>query len=366
MLEDTKYWVAWNQVPGIGRVRLGFLRERFGSLREAWSATSGALLAAGLDSRSVAAFSSLRTEISPDGELEKMEKAGVQAITLEDPAYPDRLKEIYDPPAVLYVLGNLLPDDAWSITVVGTRTLTAYGREVCARLVRDLARNRVTIVSGLARGIDAVAHQTALDSGARTLAVMACGLDMVYPPGHASLARRIAENGAVMSDYPIGTRPRSEYFPRRNRILAGLTLGTLVIEAGEQSGALITAKFANDEGREVMAVPGSILSPQSKGSNRLVQDGAKAVLDVEDILEEDNVRPPVQRQLEMPGLADLSPEEALLMKHLSAEPLHVDDLRRAAGLTIAEVTSTLAVMELKGLARQAGAMSYVASVGPAA
>ena len=298
----------------------------------------------------------------------------MQAITLEDPEYPERLRQIYDPPAVLYVQGNILPEDAWSITVVGTRAPTAYGREVCARLVTDLARNKITIVSGLARGVDAVAHQTSLDCGARTFAVQACGLDTVYPAVHAGLARNIAQHGAVMSDYPLGTKPRAEYFPRRNRILAGLSLGTLVIEAGEKSGALITAKFANDEGREVMAVPGSILSPQARGCNRLIQDGAKAVLDVEDILEEVNVRATIQQQpsqyqtssqqqMGLPGLAEVSGDEALVLKHLSPEPTHVDELRRSIGLSIATVSSTLAVLELKGLAKQVGAMNYILATG---
>ena len=391
MLKDTKYWVAWNLVPGIGRVRLGLLKEHFGSLEAAWAAPSSELRAAGLEAKAIAAFAAMRPKTSPDAEMERLHKSGVEPLSLEDPTYPERLREIYDPPAVLYVQGTIVPEDAWSITVVGTRTPSAYGREVAARLVKDLALNRVTVVSGLARGIDAVAHQTVLDCGARTIAVQACGLDIVYPPAHTNMARRIAETGAVMSDYPLGTKPRAEYFPRRNRILAGLSLGTLVIEAGEKSGALITAKFANDEGREVMAVPGSILSPQARGCNRLIQDGAKAVLDVQDILEEVNVRAPASRQvvqrqptqsqMPLPGLAQatganpngspsavnstpvsappLSQEEALLLQHLSSEPAHVDAIRRSAGLSIAAVSSTLAVLELKGLAKQVGAMNYI-------
>ena len=318
-LEDSKYWVAWNLVPGIGRVRLTFLKERFGTLAQAWGASISDLKAAGLDARSVSAFATMRDHISPEAEMEKMRLANVQAITPEDPTYPDRLKEIYDPPAVLYVRGSILPEDAWSITVVGTRRPSAYGREVTARLVKDLSRNKIAVVSGLARGIDAVAHQTALDSGARTVAVQACGLDMVYPAAHTGLARRISESGAV-----------------------------------------ITAKFAAEEGREVMAVPGSILSPQAKGCNRLIQDGAKAVLDVEDILEEVNVHAaPKQRQMELPGLVQVSGEEALILKHLSSEPAHVDAVRRSAGLPISVVSSTLAMLELKGLARQVGGMSYI-------
>lgn len=278
MLEDTKFWVAWNLVPGIGRVRLGVLREHFGSLGAARGASSPELRASGLDARSLAAFAAMRPWASPDAEMERMRRASVQALTLEDPEYPERLRQIYDPSAVLYVKGTILPEDAWSITVVGTRIPTAYGREVCARLVKDLARNKITIVSGLARGIDAVAHHTSWDCGARTLAVQGCGLDTVYPAVRTGLASHIAEHGAVMSDYPLGTKPRAEYFPRRNRILAGLSLGTLVIEAEEKSGALITAKFANDEGREVMAMPGSILSPQARAATVLYRMAARPCL----------------------------------------------------------------------------------------
>lgn len=358
MVQDTKHWVAFNRIPGIGRVRFGLLEQYFGSLGEAWAASSGGLRAAGLDSRTVGAIEAMRPSISPDAEMEALARAGVGAITIRDAAYPSRLKEIFDPPPVLYVKGSLIPEDEWSVTVVGTRTPTAYGREIAARLSRDLARNSITVMSGLARGIDAVAHQATMEAGGRTVGVQACGLDMVYPPGHANLARQMVGRGAVISDYPLGTRPRAEFFPRRNRILAGLTLGTLVVEAGEKSGALITASFAAEEGREVMAVPGSILSPFSRGANRLIQDGAKAILDVGDILEELNLRVPA-RQMELPGIAPVSNEETALLKIITQEPLHIDDIRRSAGLPIAAVSSTLAVLELKGLVKQVGPMNYI-------
>ena len=264
---------------------------------------------------------------------------------------------------------------------MGTCGPSLYGRELRARLVHALMQNKVIVISGLARCIDAVAHQVALGFGARTLAVQACGLDMTYPAAHADMSRKIAETGAVMSDYFLGTKPRAEYLPRRNRILDGLSLGTLVIEAGEKSGALITATFANDEGREVMAVPGKILSPQARGRSRLIRGGAKTVLDVQDILEEVHVKAPVQRQMGLPGLispvtADpaakpaqaarlpaLPGDEALALEHLSAEPVHVDELRLIIGLAIAAVSSTLAILELKGLAKQVGAMNYALALG---
>ena len=358
MDEDLKYWVAFHRIPGIGRVRFGLLEGRFGSLQEAWRASLGEVQAAGLDSRTTAAIGAGRQAISPDAEMERLQKARVQPITLHDPAYPPRLKEIFDPPPILYVRGDLTPEDEWSVTVVGTRSPTAYGREVAQRLAGDLARSRITVVSGLARGIDSVAHQAALDAEGRTIAVEACGLDLVYPPSHASLARRIIERGARVSDYPLGTRPRAEYFPRRNRILAGLTLGTLVVEAGEKSGALITARLAADEGREVMAVPGSILSPLSRGVNRLIQDGAKTVLEVTDILEELNLQVTAQ-QMELPEPTPVDDTESAVLRHITPEPTHIDVIRRNAGMPIDAVSGTLALLELKGLIRQVSPMSYV-------
>ena len=361
MTDDLKYWVAFNLIPGIGRVRFGLLEGRFGSMEEAWKASGGALRAAGLDSRSLGAIETARPGISPDAEMERLQKARVHAIAIHDPAYPALLKETFDPPPLLYVKGALTAEDDWAVTVVGTRAPTAYGREVTQRLAGDLGRSRITVVSGLARGIDSVAHSAALDSGGRTIAVQACGLDMVYPAAHLPLARRILECGALISDYPLGTKPRSEYFPRRNRILAGLTAGTLVVEAGERSGALITARFAADEGREVMCVPGSILSPASRGVNRWIQEGAKAVLDVTDILEELNLRVTAQpaQQIEQPGMTPVDDTESAILRHITSEPTHVDVIRHTVGLSIAEVSSALTTLELKGLMRQAGPMNYV-------
>ncbi|MBI3743828.1 MAG: DNA-protecting protein DprA [Chloroflexi bacterium] len=363
MHADTKYAVALHKVPGFGRVRFGLLEQRFGSLEDAWHARDTALRSSGLDAKALEALLQARPRISPDAEIERLEHFQTQALTIHDDGYPKCLKEIYDPPPVLYIRGSLIPDE-WYVTIVGTRGITAYGREVAIRLASDLARSKVTVASGLARGVDAVAHQAALDVGGRTIAVQACGLDMVYPPSHASLARRIVEQGALVSDYPLGTKPRPEFFPRRNRILAGLALGTLVIEAPESSGALITAKFALEENREVFAVPGSILSPASVGTNRLIQAGAKAVLVVADILEELNLQAtttstPAQ-QLPL-GLAPAAADgpESVLLQHLSLEPLHIDEVRRVAGLPMSEVSSVLALLELKGLIRQTSPLTYV-------
>jgi DNA processing protein len=233
---------------------------------------------------------------------------------------------------------------------------------VTQELASELARRGVTIVSGLARGVDAEAHRAALEVGGRTLAIFACGLDIVYPSEHARLAQQIMSQGALLSDYPLGTRPKAEHFPRRNRIMSGLSLGTLIIEAGETSGALITARLALEQNREVFAVPGSILSPASQGTNRLIQDGAKLVRSYTDVLEELNLTARVQpqpEQLEMKELLPVDDTEAALLKRLSAQPTHIDEVCRESGLPISVVSSTMALLEIKGLVRQVGAMNYV-------
>jgi len=279
-------------------------------------------------------------------------------LTWKDEGYPSRLKQIYDLPPVLYVRGSLTPQDEWCLAVVGTRRPTYYGREVAEQIPADLARNGITIVSGLARGIDAIAHRAALDAGGRSISVFGCGLDIVYPRDHLKLAREIMEQGALLSEFPLGTPPRAENFPRRNRIMSGISLGVLVVEAGEGSGALITAGLALEQNREVFAVPGSVLSPQSRGANRLIQEGAKLVLGCYDILEELNLSMAAQ-QLEMKEILPATDTESLLLNCLSPEPTHIDEVGRKCGLPISLVSSTLAMMELKGAVKQVGGMNYI-------
>ncbi|MFC1989078.1 DNA-processing protein DprA [Chloroflexota bacterium] len=355
--ENIKYWVGFSLIPGIGHVRFTQLERCFGNLKDAWHATPAELKSSGLDNSAVRSITSWRPKVSLDAEMEKLERYGVQALTWHDPNYPTRLKEIYDYPSVLYIRGSLLPEDEWCLAVVGTRRATVYGRQVTEEIVTDLAKSKITIVSGLARGIDSVAHHSALEAGGRSLAVFACGLDTVYPAENATLARRIMQQGALISEYPLGTKPRAENFPRRNRIMSGLSLGVLVVEAGETSGAVITANMALEQNREVFAIPGSILSPSSRGTNHLIQEGAKLVRDYTDILEELNLMA-VARQIEMKEIIPASDTEALLLKQLGAEPIHIDKVCRSSGLPVSEVSSTLAMMELKGLVKQMGAMNY--------
>ncbi|MDO8532324.1 MAG: DNA-processing protein DprA [Dehalococcoidia bacterium] len=360
MNTDLPYWIAFSRIPGIGRARYVLMEGGFRSLADAWRASAAELRACGMDERSVEAIVAVRPGISPDAEMERLARSDVKALTWHDAAYPARLKEIYDPPPVLYVRGELTSADEWAISVVGTRRATAYGREVAERLAGDLARNGITVVSGLARGIDHVAHRAALEAGGRTIAVQACGLDMVYPAEHLGLAQQIAGQGALISDYPLGTRPRPEFFPRRNRIMSGVSLGVLVVEAPEGSGALITTSLAMEQNREVFAVPGSVLTPSSKGPHRLIQDGAKLVTSVEDILEELNLQASTRPvQMEMRELLPANDDEAELLRILGAGPAHIDDIVRQARRPTASVSSVLAMMEIKGLVKQLGGMNYV-------
>jgi DNA processing protein len=358
---DIKYWVGFNNIPGIGRVRLGQLQSYFGNLELAWHASPGDMKKAGLDSAGLRSISQWRDKISPDAEMEKLERRHVQVLNCNDAEYPHRLKEIYDYPPVLYIKGSILPEDDWCLAVVGTRRATIYGKQVTEEIVTDLARSKITIVSGLAKGIDTIAHRSALKACGRTLAVFASGLDIIYPAENESLAGDIIEHGAIISEYPLGARPRAENFPRRNRILSGLSLGVLVTEADEDSGAIITARDALEQDREVFALPGSVLSPASRGTNRLIQMGeAKLVRTHTDILEELNLTA-VARQIEMREILPETETESILIGHLGAEPCHIDEVCQKSGLPAAAVSSTLAMLELKGMVKQVGTMNYVLS-----
>ena len=355
--DELKYWVGFSKMPGIGRVKISQLLGHFTTMENAWKASAGELKRAGLDSKTVDNIVNLRPRISLDAEIDGLKQHKVKVLTYDSVAYPQRLREIYDYPPVLYVRGNLLPEDECCLAVVGTRRATVYGRQVTEEIVSDLARNKITIVSGLAKGIDSVAHRAAIEAGGRTIAVFACGLDIVYPAENAKLAREVMEHGALISEYPLGTRPKADNFPRRNRIMSGVSLGVLVVEAGESSGALITANQAVEQNREVFAIPGSILSPASRGTNHLIQEGAKLVRNYVDVLEELNLAIMAQ-QLEMKELLPADETESLLLKQLSHEPTHIDELCRNSGLEAALVSSTLTMMELKGMVKHVGGMNY--------
>ncbi len=360
---NRQYWVGFNIVRGIGPAKFRALLDYFGSAQAAWAADEGALRQAGLDRRATESLLRTRQTIDLPAALEQIESAGIKILTWNDQDYPHYLKEIADPPPVLYLRGDIQARDQWAVAVVGTRRCTSYGKHVAHQLVGDLARSGATIVSGMARGIDGVAHRAALEAGGRTLAVLGSGISQVYPPEHRTLAQQISSSGALLSDFAPNTPPEAGNFPRRNRIISGLSLGVLVVEAGRKSGALITADYALEQGRDVFAVPGGINARTSLGTNRLIQEGATMVLSAKDILEELNmtmVAEKVATQLALPA----THEEAILLQLLSDQPCHVDELSRNSGLGVAQVTSALTMMELKGMARQMDRMSYVSAREP--
>jgi DNA processing protein len=358
-LSDPRYWIGFNLVKGIGAVRLQALIDHFGDLQIAWRSAPQDLRAAGLSPKLVERFLDVRAGIDLDGLYSKLETQNVRVLTWEDEAYPTRLKEIDQPPPVLYLRGELLGEDSWAVAVVGTRRVTSYGRQITEEIASYLAQNGVTVVSGLARGVDAVAHQAALKAGGRTLAVLGSGVDRIYPPEHRALSEKIIQSGALLSDYALGTPPESSNFPPRNRIISGISRAVIVIEAGETSGALITAAFAAEQGREVFAVPGSILAPQSKGTNRLIQQGAHPLLNAQDVLDTLDLAH-ISEHRTVRKVLPADETEAKLLNVLGPEPLHVDEIRNQTDLPIDKVSATLALMELKGIVRQVGGMHYVA------
>ncbi len=356
---DKKFWVAFTLVKGIGAVRLRALLDYFGDAESAWNASPFDLASAGLTAKLAQRVLETRASLNLEQYLAQIEAQGINVLTWADPEYPAKLKEIDQPPPVLYLRGNFSSEDAWAVAIVGTRAVTAYGRQVAEETAAALAQNGVTVVSGLARGVDAVAHSAALKAGGRTLAILGSGVDRIYPPEHRAMAEKIALQGAVISDYAPGTPPESANFPPRNRIISGLSLAVVVIEAAETSGALITAAFAAEQGRDVFALPGNIFAPQSKGTNRLIASGAKPLLVARDILDALDLTRNVERR-EIRKVLPADPTEASLFQVIGSQPLHVDEIRAQTGLPIDQVSSTLAMMEIKGLIRQVGGMHYVA------
>ncbi len=362
-MDNLRYWLGFNLVRGIGPMRLRMLLQAFGDVRSAWEAPEAALQEISLDRRALGNFLQVRKQVDLDEVLRRVEQVGATVYTWDSDDYPPLLRQITDAPPVLFVRGAVTPADEWAVALVGTRKATVYGREVAHRLAEELAANHVTVISGLARGIDSIAHKAALDAGGRTIAVMGTGVDYIYPAEHRQLAEAIVENGALVSDYPLGTHPESANFPARNRIISGLSLGIIVVEAGIKSGALITADFAADHGREVFAVPGSILSPASAGCNRLLRDGAAIVTEARDVLETLHLDQLAEKQVAREILPENATEAALL-DQLSPEPQHLDALSRQLTLPVETISSALVMMELKGMVRQVAPLQYVRAREP--
>jgi len=362
---DSLYWHCFRKIPGIGQTRLRSLMRGFPSGEEAWNAPAEAFRRIGVSEETTASIIAARANIEPELEAKALREMDIRVMTETDDGFPALLREAPFPVALLYVRGNF---DDWNrptVSIVGSRRHTAYGRQVAERIAEDLARAGVAVVSGLAYGIDSVAHGATLNAGGATVAVLGGGIDdaSIHPREHLPLAGRIMEQGALLSEYPPGTSVNRGTFPARNRIIAALSQGVVVVEAAEKSGSLITADHALECGREVFAVPGPIFSPASGGTNRLIQKGAKLVRGVGDILEELPLGTGDTSASKAPGATaipdDLSPEEAKVLSLLSHEATHVDRIIKHSHLDTAAANSALTMLEIHGLAKNIGGMNYI-------
>jgi DNA processing protein len=356
MAEEAFYWLALNLTPGIGSTLMRRLLDRFKTPEAVFHVPQKELLKIeGLGEKVAKEIRKGPLEKVVQRELSLLKEIGGKIVTLKDEKYPKRLRDIYDPPALLYVRGELKPEDEFAVSIVGSRKTTPYGRWFTEKVSQELARYGVTIVSGMARGIDSLAHWGAVSGGGRTIAVLGCGVDVIYPSENRNLFAKIIDHGAILSEFPIGSPPEGGHFPRRNRIISGLSIGVVVIQAGEKSGSLITANYALEQGREVFAVPGNVGTESSRGTHRLIKEGAKLVESSEDILEE--ILPQWRRggeaipKVEAPK-PDLTQEERILYELLGETPLHIDAMIRESRLDPGKVSSLLLDLELKGLVSQ--------------
>ncbi len=354
--EETRALLALNLIPGIGSTHIQRLLGFFGSAREVLQASHRQLAnVAGLSPGIIERLTKEKQHISADQELELVAKHDCDLLTLHDSAYPEALRNIYDPPPILYVKGKLIEEDAEAIAVVGTRHPSRYGRLATEQLTRELVNAGFTIVSGLARGVDGIAHRTALESGGRTIAVLGNGLSRIYPEEHTELAEQIASQGALLSEFAMQAPPLATHFPQRNRVLSGLSLGVLITEAAERSGSLITARLALEQGREVFAIPGEIQARGSRGPHQLIQQGAALVTSAEDImhaLPAYTVPANVAFHDTPRQLPELNPEESDIWNALGTTSMHIDTIIQEVAMPPARVASILVMMELKGMVQQ--------------
>ncbi len=359
-MERYRSWLALKRVAGVGNVLYRRLLDQFKTPDAVFRAGEEALLRVEGVSPGLAQNICSFAGFDPvDLEIEKLTGSGILLLTLHDPDYPPLLAAIYDPPPFLYVKGDPRTPHPYPIAVVGSRRASPYGMAVAERLSRELAEQGITIVSGFARGIDAIAHRAALAAGGRTIAVLGTGIDRIYPPEHRALFDEIAEEGLILSEFPLGAPPDANHFPQRNRVISGLSVGCLVVEATLESGSLITARSALEQGREVFAVPGQIFSETSAGTHQLIRSGAKLVEGIEDILEE--ILPQLRRAPRGPAFPPpaLEGDEKKLYELLSFEPKQIDQLIQESALTASAVSGLLLSLELKGTARQLAGNFYV-------
>jgi DNA processing protein len=356
MAEEVFYWLALSLTPGIGSTLMRRLLDRFNTPEAVFHAPMKELSKIeGLGEKVAQEIRKGPLEKVVERELSLLREVGGRVITLKDEEYPKRLKDIYDPPALLYVRGALKKEDEFAISIVGSRKTTPYGRWFTEKVSQELARHGVTIVSGMARGIDSLAHWGAISGGGRTIAVLGCGVDVIYPSENRNLFAKMIDHGAILSEFPMGSPPEGGHFPRRNRIISGLSLGVVVVQASEKSGSLITAGYALEQGREVFAVPGNVGTESSRGTHRLIKEGAKLVESSEDILEEILPQWRGEREttpkVEIPR-PDLTEEERVLYELLSETPLHIDVMIRESRMDPGKVSSLLLNLELKGMISQ--------------
>jgi len=360
LLTDVeRAWLRLHLTRGLGRNGLLRLMDVFGSPEAILAATEKDWIARAGIREAVAKGRSAVDDTSLNQTITLLDNHQVRLLTLWDDAYPELLRVLHDPPAILYLRGDLTDEPV--LAVVGARRASEAGRRLTGELCRELASRGITIVSGLARGIDTAAHEGALQGQGRTIGVLGCGIDRIYPPENSRLFQRIIEQGAILSEYPPGTPPLAGHFPGRNRIISGLAQGVLIVEAAEGSGSLITAEFALEQGREVFAVPGSVYAETSGGVNQLLKDGAHLVTDVEDILSVLWPGVPSRRQQEAEDalLTELAPEARKVYQLLTVNPLHIDELARKSGLTPMELSAILLHLELQGGVEQLSGMRYV-------
>lgn len=356
MAEEVFYWLALSLIPGVGSTLMRRLLDRFKTPEAVFHSPAKELSRIeGLGEKVVQEIRKGPLEKVVEKELYLLRGVGGRVVTLNDEEYPKRLKDIYDPPPLLYVRGELKKEDELAVAIVGSRKTTPYGRWLTEKVSQELARHGVTIVSGMARGIDSLAHWGAISGAGRTIAVLGCGVDVVYPSENRNLFAKIIDHGAILSEFRMGSPPEGGHFPRRNRIISGLAIGVVVVQASEKSGSLITAAYALEQGREVFAVPGNVGTESSRGTHRLIKEGAKLVESSEDILEEilpqwageREATPKVETQK-----ADLTEEEKVLYELLGETPLHIDMMIRESRLDPGKVSSLLLNLELKGLVSQ--------------
>ena len=357
--DDARYWLALKFVPDVGNVACKNLVDAFGSPGSVFRASHAELSRVyPITGRTARRIKEFNDWDRVDRELSLADRHGVSIITAHDGSYPKNLRTIYDYPPLLYVRGSLSPDDIL-LAVVGSRLASTYGKFITERLCRDLALQGITIVSGMARGIDSAAHRGALAGRGRTIAVLGSGIDVIYPPENGKLYERIAAQGAVITEFPFATEPSGPNFPARNRIISGMSLGVVVAEATERSGSLITARCALDQGREVFAIPGSIDSPGSRGTHALIREGAKLCEDIADIVEEIlpqiDVAPPMKEgRADEPETAGdpLTASESDLLDKIGSTPVHVDTLIAMTGSKTGDLLNILLTLELKGYIEQ--------------